>query len=135
MIVEQIICADAPPPAGHYSQAVRAGDFLFISGQVPRDRDGQYDPASVFVETQRVLQNVAAIAAEAGASLASAVKVSAYLVSIDDFAEFNRAYAEFFPGLPPARTTVAVGLRAVKVEVDAILYVGRLTTRSGAQES
>lgn len=114
----------APRPAGPYSQAVRAGDLLFVSGQVPREPDGSYVPRDVHAETVRTLENLAAVAAAAGAGLAHVVKVTAYLADGADFAEFNRAYADFFPEAPPARTTVVAGLREVKVEMDAVLHLG-----------
>lgn len=114
----------APRPAGPYSQAVRAGDLLFVSGQVPREPDGSYIPRDVHAETVRTLENLAAVAAAAGASLAQCVKVTAYLADGADLAEFNRACADFFRESPPARTTVVAGLREVKVEMDAVLHLG-----------
>lgn len=112
----------APPAAGHYSHAVRAGDFAYISGQVPRDSAGAYEPADVATETRLALANLATIANAAGARLADAVKVTVYLADRDYLAEFNLAYAEFFDMAPPARTVLVVGLREVKVELDAIIY-------------
>jgi 2-iminobutanoate/2-iminopropanoate deaminase len=113
----------APRPAGPYSQAIRAGGFIYISGQVPRKADGSYAPSDVGTETRLTLRNLAAVARAAGAELGDAVKVTAYLAEGEDFEEFNRAYAEFFVQAPPARTTVVAGLRQVKVELDAVLYV------------
>ncbi|KRE60789.1 Rid family detoxifying hydrolase [Nostocoides sp. Soil756] len=115
---------EAPRPAGPYSQAIRAGDFLYVSGQVPRAADGSYAPADVASETRLTLRNLAAVARAAGADLSQAVKITAYLADGEDFAQFNRAYAEFFTESPPARTTVVAGLRQVKVELDAVLYLG-----------
>lgn len=114
---------DAPRPAGNYSQAIRAGDFLFVSGQVPRSPDGSYTPASVADETRLTLQNLAAIVGAAGCTLADTVKITAYVADGAYVAEFNSAYSEFFTSRPPARTTVTAGLRDVKVELDAIVYV------------
>ena len=113
-----------PVPAGPYSQAVRGGDLVFVSGQVPRAPDGSYEPADVGTETRLTLRNLEAIAVAAGVRLVDAVKITAYLADGSYFDEFNRAYAEFFPFEPPARTTVVAGLRQVKVELDAILYAG-----------
>lgn len=115
--------ADAPRPAGAYSQAIRAGDFLFVSGQVPRSPEGGYLPASVAEETRLTLRNLAAIVAAAGGTLADTVKITAYVADGAYVPEFNSAYAEFFASRPPARTTVTAGLREVKVELDAILYL------------
>ncbi len=114
----------APVPAGPYSHAVRTGDLVHVSGQVPRGADGSYEPADVATETRRTLRNLAVIAAAVGARLSEAVKITAYLADGSYFDEFNRAYAEFFSAEPPARTTVVAGLRQVKVEIDAVLYVG-----------
>ena len=120
---ETFIAPGAPPPAGHYSHAVRAGDVLYVSGQVPRDSNGRYVPADVATETRLTLTNLATIAAAAGARLSDAVKITVYLADLSYAPEFNRAYAEFFPAEPPARTVVAAGLRDVKVELDAILHL------------
>ena len=120
---DAVFSAEAPPPAGHYSQAIRAGDFLFVSGQVPRRSDGSYQPSDVASETRQVLDNLAAIAQAAGADLDRAVKITAYLADGGYFAEFNLAYAEYFGSIPPARTTVVAGLRQVKVELDAIIHL------------
>lgn len=113
-----------PVPAGPYSHAVRAGDLVFVSGQVPRAADGSYEPADVGTETRRTLRNLEIIADATGARLADAVKITAYLADGSYFEDFNRAYADFFVADPPARTTVVVGLRQVKVELDAVLYIG-----------
>ncbi|MEO5744630.1 MAG: RidA family protein [Terracoccus sp.] len=121
---QAISAADAPAPAGPYSQAVRAGDFLYVSGQVPRRADGTYEPADVATETRLTLRNLEVIVAAAGARLGDSVKITAYLADGSDFEEFNRAYAEFFDETPPARTTVVAGLRQVKVELDAVVYLG-----------
>lgn len=121
---ESIRSTEVPVPAGPYSQAVRAGDFLYVSGQVPRQADGSYEPADVASETWLTLRNLDVIVRAAGARLSDAVKITAYLADGGDFAEFNRAYADFFDDAPPARTTVVAGLRQVKVELDAVVYLG-----------
>ncbi|WP_205843930.1 RidA family protein [Nakamurella deserti] len=121
---ETFIAPGAPPPAGHYSHAVRAGDVLYISGQVPRDGTGAYAPADVATETRLTLTNLATVAAAAGARLTDAVKITVYLAARSYTTEFDRAYAAFFPAAPPARTVVVAGLREVKVELDAVLYLG-----------
>jgi 2-iminobutanoate/2-iminopropanoate deaminase len=112
----------APRPAGHYSQAVRAGDFLFIAGQVPRRADGSYEPAEIEAEVALTLHNLASIASAAGQELRQAVKLTIYLASLDDFSRVDAAYREFFDSTPPARTTVGAALRQVQVEMDAIIY-------------
>ncbi|MEU5690785.1 RidA family protein [Actinosynnema sp. NPDC020468] len=112
-----------PRPAGHYSPFTRAGDAVYVSGQVPREPDGTYAPADVATETALALRNLAAVVAAAGGGPESVVKVTAYLIDAADFAEFDRAYADHFGAHRPARTTVVVGLRQVKVEVDAVLHL------------
>lgn len=115
----------APRGTGAYSQAIRAGDYVFISGQ------GPLDPASLRVvgstieeQTEATLRNVEAIARAAGGSLRDVVKVSAYLASIDLFPGFNATYERIFDTLPrPARTTVGAELRNILVEIDAVLYL------------
>lgn len=114
---------EAPPPAGTYSQAIHAGEFLYISGQVPREANGSYKPADVASETRQTLRNLEAVAHAAGAALSDSVKITAYLADSDYFDDFNKAYGEFFDTDPPARTTVVAGLRQVKVELDAVLYL------------
>ncbi|SES45142.1 Rid family hydrolase [Actinokineospora terrae] len=113
----------APAPAGHYAQAVRAGGFVYVAGQVPRAPDGSYIPGDITTETDLVLRNLAAVAGAAGGGLADVVKVTAYLTRVEDFAEFDAEYARHFGSTRPARTTVVAGLRSVRVEVDAVLYL------------
>lgn len=120
---EAIVAAGAPPPAGHYSHAVRAGEFLFVSGQVPRDDTGAYAPADVGSETRLTLTNLATIARAGGGRLADAVKITVYLADSSYTPAFNEAYREFFDSAPPARTVVVAGLRDVKVELDAIIHL------------
>jgi 2-iminobutanoate/2-iminopropanoate deaminase len=114
----------APRAAGAYSSAVRAGDLVFVSGQVPIDPEtGELVPGSVEARTTRALQNVAALLAAAGAGLDDVVKITAHLESFDMFDDFDRAYRAFFGDALPARTTVASGLGGVEVELDAIAVV------------
>jgi 2-iminobutanoate/2-iminopropanoate deaminase len=115
----------APRGTGAYSQAIRAGDFVFISGQ------GPLDPATLEVrgttveeQTEITLRNVEAIARAAGGSLRDVVKVSAFLSSIDLFPAFNATYERIFDIEPrPARTTTGAALRNILVEIDAVLYL------------
>ena len=121
----QITTDEAPRGTGAYSQAIRAGDFVFISGQ------GPLDPATLEVvgvtvveQTEQTLANLAAIARAAGGSLDDVVKVSAFLASIDLFPAFNSTYERIFSTLPrPARTTVGAELRDILVEIDAVLFL------------
>lgn len=112
----------APVPSGAYTQALAAGPFVFLSGQIPLDARGRLAEGDIVVQTVQVIQNLKAVLAAAGLSLKDVVKTTVYLADLADFQEMNRAYGEFFPQHPPARTTVQVaGLpRGVSVEIDAI---------------
>jgi 2-iminobutanoate/2-iminopropanoate deaminase len=105
------------------SPAVRAGDFVFVSGQVPVGEDGQLIGGTVEAQTQQVLKNVEKALALAGATLADVVKTTVWLEDARDFAGFNKVYATFFPDAPPARSTVESRLMAdIKVEIEAVAY-------------
>ncbi|MDA8069269.1 MAG: Rid family detoxifying hydrolase [Actinomycetota bacterium] len=118
----------APAAVGAYSHAVRvSGELLFISGQIPLDPDsGEITGETPAEQAQRCLQNLDAIASDAGASLHNAVKVTIYLTDIAAFAAVNEVYAGFFKHDPPARVALAVAAlpRGAQVEVDAIVAVG-----------
>lgn len=114
---------EAPAAVGAYSQAVVANGFVYCSGQVPLDpHSGELVTGSVADQTRRCLENLAAVLSAAGAGLDDVVKVTAFLIDMNDFPEFNEAYGEFFGDEPPARATVAVaGLpKGAEVEVECI---------------
>ena len=116
----------APAAIGPYSQAIACDGLFFASGQVALDPDtGQLVAGDVSAQTERALQNLQAVLEKGGASLASVVRTTVYLRDMADFAAMNAVYARFFPGVPPARSTVAVaGLpRDARVEIDAIARV------------
>jgi 2-iminobutanoate/2-iminopropanoate deaminase len=117
----------APRGTGAYSQAIRAGDFVFISGQGPHDPETlEVRGESIEEQTEHTLRNLEAIATAAGGSLTDVVRVSAFLASIDDFPAFNETYERIFASLPrPARTTTGAELRNILVEIDAVLYLPR----------
>ena len=125
-MIERIHPAGAPAPRGPYSPAVRAGDTIYVSGQVPIDPiTGQIVTGDVQVETRQVLTNIRNILAGCGASLADVVRCAVYLTDAADFKPMNEVYAEFFGEAKPARTTVVVAalpLPGAKVEIDAIAY-------------
>ena len=125
MMSLRVIHSEAAPKAiGPYSQAISAGDFVFCSGQMPLDPSTmQVVVGDCTVQAIRAMENLAAVAKAAGASLKDAVRVGLFLASMDDFAAVNKVYEEYFPG-KPARTTVEVSRlpRDVLVEVDCILY-------------
>ncbi len=112
----------APAAVGAYSQALAAGPYVFVSGQIPMDAAGNLVAGDIVVQTVQVIANLKAVLAAAGLDLKDVVKTTVYLADLADFKEFNRTYAEFFPQHPPARTTIqAAGLpRGVSVEIDAI---------------
>ena len=118
---------DAPAAIGPYSQAVRAGDFLFVSGQIPLDpATGVVDAGSISDQTHRVFKNLGAILAAAGASFERVVKATVYLSDMSDFAAMNEVYAAYFGSPAPARATIQAARlpRDVKVEIDLIAYLG-----------
>jgi 2-iminobutanoate/2-iminopropanoate deaminase len=121
---KEIIHTDGAPKAiGPYVQAVKAGGFLYCSGQIPLDPQTMVlVKGSVADQTRRVLLNLKAVLEAGGASLGQVVKTTVYLADMDDFAEMNGAYAEFFPEEPPARATVQVARlpKDAAVEIDCI---------------
>ncbi|HKE26067.1 MAG TPA: Rid family detoxifying hydrolase [Bryobacteraceae bacterium] len=125
-MIERIFTPGAPAPRGPYSPAVRAGDFIFVSGQVPVDPiSGQVVSGDVKAETRRVLENIRINLGGCGATMADVVKCQVFLADIKDFAAMNEVYTEFFGDSKPARTTVQAGalpLAGSKVEIDAVAY-------------
>jgi 2-iminobutanoate/2-iminopropanoate deaminase len=110
-------------PIGAYSQGVRAGDFIFVSGQGPLDpQSGDVCGATIEEQTARALGNIKAILEAGGSTMADVVKVTAHLSDISLFERYNRVYASYFPDPKPARTTVGSQLLGIMVEIDAIAY-------------
>ena len=124
----EIVSTDAAPRAiGPYSQAIRAGEFLFLSGQVALDpRTGQLVGSDIKQQTRQVLENVRAILEAAGSSLRQVVKCTVFLADMNDFGPMNEEYGSFFQDQPPARTTVQVAKlpRGALVEIDVIALAG-----------
>ncbi len=117
---------EAPAAVGAYSQAVVANGFVYCSGQVPLDpQGGELVGGSIADQTRRCLDNLSAVLQAAGATLDDVVKVTAFLLDMGDFPEFNEAYGEFFGNDPPARATVAVaGLpKGAQVEIECLAAV------------
>jgi len=113
----------APAAIGPYSQAIDAGDFVFLSGQVPIDpKTGELVPGDIEAQTERVLDNLAAVLEAAGCSFADVVKTTIYLMDLGDFQVVNATYAKRFSPAPPARATVQVSAlpKGSRVEIDAI---------------
>jgi len=124
---KQVIATTLAPAAiGPYSQAIRSGNLVFVSGQIPLDPEtGHVVEGDAAVQTARVLQNVSAILEAAGSSLGQVLKATVYLRDISDFGTMNEVYARFFLDSPPARATVEVARlpRNVAVEIDVIAEV------------
>ncbi len=125
-MLEKILTAEAPAPIGPYSQAIRAGDFLFCSGQIPLDpATGRLVEGDVAAQTRRVMANIAGVLGAAGARFEQVFKTTIYLVDMADFAAVNAVYGEFFGTVAPARSTVAVAAlplgSRVEIEVAAQL--------------
>src|SRR5919107_4409431 len=123
---ETVTAVGAPKAAGPYSHAVRGGGLIFLSGQTPVDPDtGALVEGDIGAKTKRCLDNLAVVAAAAGASLADAVRCGIYVTDISTFQQVNEAYGAYFEGEPPARTTIGVASLPLgaDVEIDAILAV------------
>jgi reactive intermediate/imine deaminase len=121
-----IASANAPAAIGTYSQAVRCGDTVYLSGQVGFDPATMQLVEGIEAQIHRVFQNLRAIAEAAGGSLAHAVKVTIYLTDITHFAKVNEIMGQYFPEPYPSRATVGVSAlpRGAMVEADATLYLG-----------
>ncbi len=122
---EIINSSKAPAPIGSYSQAVKSGNILYVSGQIPIDQQkGALIDASIEAETAQVMKNLGYILEEAGLSYAHVVKCSVFVSDIGNFARINEVYAKYFKQSPPARETVEVsGLpRHVNVEISCIAH-------------
>ncbi len=123
-MIERLFPSGAPVPRGPYSPAVRAGDFIFVSGQLAVDPEtNQYIPADIQQETRVTLNNIRRILEDAGASVADVVRVGVFMADGADFAKMNEVYAEFFGNDKPARTTIVCKFAAdIKIEIDCVAY-------------
>ena len=119
-----ILSQNAPKPIGPYSQAVQAGKFLFVSGQLAIDpAEGKIIAQTITLQTHQVMENIKAVLEAAGYSLKDVVQSNVYLSSMSLFDEFNRAYAKYFEEEFPARATVGSELKAgALVEVSVVAY-------------
>lgn len=125
---ERIVCSDAPAAIGPYSQAVRAGNFIFVSGQIPLDpATGQVTGRDAAEQAARVMENITAILRQAGAAWGDVVKTTIYLLDMADFGAVNEVYGRYLADPPPARACVGVSAlpRGVRVEIEVAAYLDR----------
>jgi 2-iminobutanoate/2-iminopropanoate deaminase len=122
--MRQVVTApDAPTAMGAYSPAIKAGNLLFISGQIPVDpATGTLIQGDIAAQTDQVMRNLTALLRAAGASFTNVVRTTVYLTDMNDFAGMNEVYSKYLVDPPPARATVQVARlpRDVKIEIDAI---------------
>ena len=126
MIIKQIQTEDAPAAIGPYSQAIRAGNIIFNSGQIPLDPvSGKLVPGGIEEQTRQVLANMRAILSSEGCGFSDIVKTTIYLTNLDDFATVNEIYGQCFSGLPPARACVEVSAlpKGALIEIEWITVV------------
>ena len=112
----------APAAIGPYAQAVRVGELLFTSGQIPLRPDGSLESGDIRAQTRQVLENLRAVLEAGGSSLPDTLKCTCFLADMNEFAAMNEVYGEFFAHEPPARSTVQVARlpRDVRVEIEAV---------------
>ena len=129
-----IVSTNAPAAVGPYSQGIKVGNLIFVSGQIPLDpATGAIAASDVAGQTDRVMRNIAAVLEVTGSGLFHVVKTTVYLKSLNDFEAMNQVYAKYFPLNPPARATVEVSRlpKDVLVEIEAIAYHPQFDTQSG----
>jgi 2-iminobutanoate/2-iminopropanoate deaminase len=124
MSIERVFPPNVPTPRGPYSPAVRAGDFIYVSGQGPIDpATDKLTPGDIQHETRQVLSNIRTILEACGATLQDVVKCSVFLKNGSEFKAMNEVYAEFFGVTRPARTTVVCEfVNPMRVEIDCVAY-------------
>lgn len=120
---ESISPNDVPPPAGSYSPGMRVGNLLFLAGQGPFDASGARVGESFADQARATFDNLERVANEAGTSMRNAVRVGAFLSTLNFFEEFNTVMREYVSEPFPARTTVPVDLRGFDIEVDAVVFI------------
>ena len=117
---EPVKTSNAPAALGPYSQAIKVGDFVYTSGQVAIDpATGEFIGGGIAEQTERVLNNVAAVLEAAGSSLDQVVKTLVFLADMNDFSAMNEVYGKFFTGAPPARSTA----QAARLPKDALIEI------------
>ena len=124
MTLDPVKTLNAPAAIGPYSQAIRSGNLLFISGQIPIDpATGEMVAGDIEAATHQALRNLDAIARAAGAGLGQVVKTTIFLADMNDFIVVNEIYASYFTGTPPARSTIQVAAlpKGAQVEIEAVV--------------
>jgi len=123
---QAIYSSKAPKPIGAYSPAVKAGDWIFVSGQGPEDPfTHEVKGGTIEEQTKYTVENVLAVLAEAGAKPEDVVQVHVFLRDLNDFSRFNEVYAKYFSDPKPARATVGCNLiNNIMIEIDAIAFLG-----------
>ena len=114
--------ASSPKPVGPYSHAVRVGDLIFCSGQIPLTKEGTLVEGGISQQTRQVLENVGAILRDQALAFENVVKATVFMTNLDEFGEMNAVYQEFFKSNYPARSTVQVAAlpRSARVEIEII---------------
>ena len=123
--MEKISTKKAPKAIGPYSQAIKAGGFVFCSGQIAiNPKTNEFKPGTIIEETTRVIENLKAVLEQAHSGLEKTIKVTVYLLNIDNFTEMNKVYEKYFLN-KPARSTIEVSKlpKGAKVEIDAIAEI------------
>lgn len=120
---QEIRTSLAPLPVASYSQGIKVGNTVYVAGQGPLNVQTGVVPEGAAAQTRQVLINIKNILEAGGASMEDVVKVTAHLQDLDDFAEFNQVYQEFFSSPYPVRTTVQSGLNNILVEIDVIAVI------------
>ena len=126
-LIEPVSTPSAPAALGPYSQAIRAGQFLFVSGQVPIDpATGNLVTGTIADQARRALQNVGEILEAGGSSFSQVVRTTVYLADLTDFPAMNEVYATFFTAPQPARSTIQAAKlpRDARIEIDVIAFLG-----------
>ena len=122
-MIEQFQPASVPPPGGPYSAGIKVGNLLFLAGQGPFDKNGERVGDTFAEQTRATFDNLEQVANAAGTSLKNAVRIGAYLSSLDYFEEFNTVMAEYVSQPFPVRTTIPVALSEFDVEIDAVVFI------------
>ncbi len=125
--MQRVETQNAPAAIGPYSQAIKVGDMVYTSGQIPLTPDGEMVEGDIHDQVRQVLVNLQAVLEAAGSGLDQIIKTTIYLTDMDNFVAVNKIYAEFFAGNYPARSTVAVKSlpKGVDIEIDAVAYVNQ----------